>query len=167
MRTSYAPTTDPKFLGMLESWLQSQPEILVLIRYSHAAGSRDFEFFSSFRALADRIRELPPLTSVIAFRQPQLPLRGVVDDEFISRCLSSIPDGFEYLVVEAVRRVYGRGSWFHHDAGVSHAQLRGDLENRRGASVAAGLYPAWLEDTDDVISAVVPHEHGVVRSGIY
>ena len=167
MRTGYPSTTDQTFLGTLESWLRCQPEILVLIRYSHAAGSRDFEMFTSFQSLADRIRELPPLTSVIAFRQPQLPLRGVVDDEFISRCLSSIPEGSEYLVVETVRRVYGRRSWFHHDAGVSHAELRDDLEECRGTPAAAGLYPAWLEDTEDVISAVVPDEHGVVRSGIY
>jgi len=167
MRTSYTPTTAPEFLGTLESWLSSQHEILVLFRYSHAAGSRDFEFFSSFQSLSDRIRELPPLTSVIAFRQPQLPLRGVVDDAFISLCLSSIPDGSEYLVAETVRRVYGRRSWFHHDAGVSHAELRCDLEESRGTPVAAGLHPAWLEDTEDVISAFVPDEHGVVRSGIY
>jgi hypothetical protein len=36
-----------------------------------------------------------------------------------------------------------------------------------GIPVAAGLYPPWLTDSDEVISAVVPDEHGVVRSGIY
>jgi hypothetical protein len=65
MRTSYEPTTDLKFLGTLESWLQSQPEILVLIRYSHAAGSRDFEFFSSFQSLSDRIRAFAKRRSVL------------------------------------------------------------------------------------------------------
>jgi len=159
------PTTDPKFIGTLESWFQSRPEILVLIRYSHAAGSKSFEFFSLCQRLADRIQELPPRTSVIAFRQRQLPLRGVVDDEFILRCLSSIPDGSEYLVVETVRRV--SRSWFHHDAGISHVELRDDLEECRGALVAVGLYPDWLEDTDDVVSAIVPDEDGVVRPGIY
>ena len=164
---SYPPTTDPQFLSTLESWFQTQPEILVLIRYSHAAGNKDFEFYSSFQSLLDKIRELRPRTCVIAFRQPQLPLRGVVDDLFIDRCLSSIPEGTEYLVAEMVRRVAGRASWLHHGAGMSHAELRDDLEESRGTQVAAGLYPPWLEDTDDVISAVVPDEHGVVRSGVY
>jgi hypothetical protein len=164
---SYAPTTDRKFLGTLESWFRSQAEILTLIRYSHAAGSKGFEFFSSFQSLADRIRDLPPLTCVIAFRQAQLPLRGVVDDEFIARCLSIIPDGSEYLIVETVKRVYGRKSWFHHGAGESPTDLREDLEESRGVAVAVGLYPPWLEDSADVISAVVPDEHGVVKSGIY
>src|SRR6266567_6709 len=102
---SYAPTTDAKFLETLEAWLRSQSEMLLLIRYSHSAGSKDFELFSSFQSVLDAIRQLPPLTCVIAFRQPQLPLRGVVDDRFIDRCLRSIPDGSEYLTVETVRRV--------------------------------------------------------------
>jgi hypothetical protein len=164
---SYASTTDPKFLGTLESWFHSQPDILLLIRYSQAAGSKDFEFFSSFQSLANRIRELPPLTCVIAFRQTQLPLRGIVDDDLIASCLNSIPDGSEYLMLELGRRVYGRASWFRHRAGESHAELREELEESRRVAVAVGLYPPWLEDTDDVISAVVPDEHGVVRAGIY
>lgn len=77
-------TTDPKFLGTLEQWFQSQAEMLIMIRPSHAAGLKEYEFVSSFRALLDRIRELPPLTSVIAFKGPQLPLRGVVDASFIA-----------------------------------------------------------------------------------
>jgi hypothetical protein len=164
---SYAPTTDPEFLATLELWLCSQPEILALIRYSASAGSKSFEFFSSAQSLTDRIRALPPLTCVIAFRKPQLSLRGIVDDEFIARCLSTIPDGSEYLTVETVKRVYGKQSWFHHGSGESHAELREELEESRGVPVAAGLYPPWLQDADDVISAVVPDEHGVVKSGIY
>jgi hypothetical protein len=167
MCSTLVSTADPTFLATLESWFRSHPEILVLIQYSHAAGSKDFEFFTSFQSLAGRIRELRPLTSVIAFRQPQLPLRGVVDDEFISRSLSTIPDGSEYLVVEKDRRVYSYGSWFHHYADDSHADLRDHLEECRGAPVAAGHYPPWTEDNEDVISAVVPDEHGVVRWGSY
>lgn len=164
---SYPPTTDPKFLGTLESWLRNQPEVLLLIRYSHAAGSKDFEFFSSFQSVADRIRELPPLTCVIVFRQPQLPFRGVVDDGFIADCLSSTPEGSEYLVLEMTRRVYGRESWFHYGVGTSHAELREELEKSRGVAVAVGHYPPWLEDTSDVISAVVPDGQGVVKPGMY
>src|SRR5436190_2260537 len=105
MSISYSSAIGPDFLSTLESWLRARSEILVLIRRSHAAGSKDFEFFTTFQSLSDRIRELPPLTSIIAFRQPQLPIRGVVDEEFISRCVSNVPHGSEYLVVETVRRV--------------------------------------------------------------
>src|SRR5580698_8613083 len=162
---SHVPTTDPKFLGTAKSWFHSQPEILVLIRYWHAAGNKDFEFFCSFQEFSQRLAELPPLACVIVFRQPQLPIRGVVNDAFIARCLQSIPDGSEYLVTETVQRVIGHVSWFHHAEAESHAELREDLEDCRGAPVAVGLDPPWLHDTEDVISAVVPDEHGVVRPG--
>jgi hypothetical protein len=164
---TYPPTTDPKFIGTLESWFRSTPELLVLFRFSHAAGSKDFEFFSSLQALCERVRQLAPRTSVIAFRHPQLPIRGVVDDSFIAKCLSNIPDGSEYLVVETVRRIAGRHSWFHHGAGESHIELRDELEQSRGVLVAAGPYPPWIEDSDDVVSAVVADEHGVVSPGVY
>ena len=163
----YASATDPKFLGTLESWLRDLPEILVLIRYSHAAGNKDFEFFSSFGTLSNRIRQLPPRTSVVAFRQPQLPLRGVVDECFIASCLSRIPDGSEFLVLETTRRAYGEMSWLHNEAGESHAELREALEESRGTPVAVGPYPSRLEDSDDVASAIVPDENGIVRIGVY
>lgn len=164
---SYPSTNDPQFLRTLQSWFDTQAEILLMIRYSGAAGSRGFEFFRSFRDMAHRLHELPPRTSVIAFREPQLPLRGVVDDEFITECLSRIPDGSEYLVVETTRRVYGRASWFHHGSGDSHAELSEELDNSRGIPVAAGAYSPWIKDTEDVISAVVPDADGVPRSGVY
>jgi hypothetical protein len=164
---SHASATDPRFLGTLESWLNSLPEILVLIRYSAAAGNKDFGLFSSFGVLSGRIRQLPPSTSIVAFRQPQLPLRGLVDEGFIASCLSFIPDGSEFLVLEATRRAYGERSWVHWDAGESHAELREALEDSLGTPVAVGPYPPWLEDTGDVVSAIVPDVNGIVRVGVY
>jgi hypothetical protein len=158
----------PRFLDTLENWLRDRPELLVLIRYSAAAGCKDFEFYSSFEALPDRIRRLPPITAITAFRQNQLPLRGTVTEDFIAACMRHIPDGSEFLVLETVARAYGQRSWLWWDAGESHAELREALEHSRDLPVAVGLYPPfWLADSDDLISAVVPDEHGVVRGGIY
>jgi hypothetical protein len=42
-----------------------------------------------------------------------------------------------------------------------------DLEECRGSLVAAGLYPPVLEQSADVIHAVVPDPDGVVRAGPY
>jgi hypothetical protein len=164
---SCAPTTDPNFLGTLEDWFRNQSEVLIEIRYRCGAGSQDFELLPSFQALFQRIRELPLGACVTAFRKPQLPLRGVVDDNFVAKCLKHIPDGSEYLVAETVRRVYGRYSFYHCGSGESHAELRDDLEECRGAPVAAGLFPPVLERSSDVITAVVPDADGVVRAGPY
>ena len=156
-----------EFLGTLEHQLQSEPEILVLIRFSRAAGKKSFEFFSSIAALSERLRQLPASTAVTAFTKPQLPLRGVVDDAFIASCLSGIPEGSEFLVVETAPRTAGGRSWFHHSEGESHAELRGALEDSRGNPVAAGVYPVWWEQSPNTISAIVPDERGEVVHGIY
>jgi hypothetical protein len=158
---------DESFLKTLERWLGDQAEILVLIRYSHAGGSKSFEFFSSFAVLSGRLRQLPPRTSVTAFRKPQLPLRGIVDDQFIARCLNRIPESSEFLVVETAHRTAGKASWTHESAGVSHTELRDALEDSRDRSVAVGPYPPWLEESHDVVSAIVPDEDGVLHTGVY
>ena len=167
MSVNHALATDPNFLGTLERWFSSLPEMLVLIRYSRAAGRKDFEFFSSFGALSTRIHQLPPSTSITAFKQPQLPLRGVVDEGFIATCLSRVPYGSEFLVLETEHRAYGKNLWFHWEAGETHRELLEALEGSRGAPVAVGPYPPWLGDTDDVVSAIVPDEDGQVRLGVY
>lgn len=164
---SHLSTTERSFLETLENWLQSQAEILVLIRYSHAAGAKDFELFSSFAKLSERLHQLPPSTSVIAFRQPQLPLRGIVDRSFIERCLSSIPDSSEYLILETVSRKAGGFPSFHHTAGESHEELREDLADLVGSPVAVGLYPPFWDDIPDVVAGVVPYERGDLKIGVY
>lgn len=160
-------TADSKFLSTIESWLQSQSEILILIRYSHAAGGKDFEFFFSFAAFAERLRRLPPLTSITAFREHQLPFRSIVDDDFVAKCLDNIPDKTEFLLLETDPQTTGGHSWFHHIAGESHAELRRDLQESFGRRVAVGTYPQFWEEGPEVISAIVPDKNGAVTVGIY
>ena len=164
---SHTSAFDSRFLETLATWLYDQTEVLVEIRYRRGGGSRYFEFFASFEGLSQRLRELPAGACITALRRPQLPLRGVVDDAFITRCLSSIPHGVEYLVVETVRRVYGRYSFFHCGSGETHRELRDDLEESRATPVAVGLFPPVSELSAEVIRAVVPDPDGIVRPGPY
>jgi len=118
--TSLRSAANEAFLNSLESWLDSHGEVLILIRYSRAAGNKDFEFHTSFPSLRQRLRQLPSETCVTAFRTLQLQLRGIVNDAFIRKCLSSIPEGSEYAVVEMVPTTPpGRFSSFDFSAGES------------------------------------------------
>jgi hypothetical protein len=167
MHLNYVSSADAEFLNALKLWLRDESEVLVMIRYSRAGGSRDFEFFTSFASLSERLCQLPPSTSITAYGKPQLPLRGVVDDRFINNCLAEIPDGKEYLIVETVPRTAGGVSWIHHDTGETRDELRASLEDSRGNPVAVGLFPPWPDESPDVVMAIVPDENGVVQPGIY
>jgi len=160
-------TTDKKFLKTVEDWLRGQSEIMILVRYSREAGNKSFEFFTSLAALRERLARLKAETSVTAFREPQLPFRGRVDDEFISKCLGLIPAASEFLVLE-IDPWMAKQQWlFHHEAGESLDELRQVLEDLRGREVAAGKYPPWLKDSPDAISAYVPHQDGTGKAGVY
>jgi hypothetical protein len=156
-------TSDLRFLKPLESWFSSNSEILVLIWYSHAAGSKSFELFRSFSTLRERLCQLPPSTNVIAFKHLQLPLRSMVDDNFIAQCLSFISDGTEFLLLET----NAEAQWSNHVAGESHSELRGALESLQGCHVFVGEYPPVWDESPAVISGYVPDEHGVVTIGAY
>lgn len=164
---SLTSTTDKKFLRSLEDWLSRQSEIMILVRYSRAAGSKSFGFFSSFATLRQRLAQLKAETSVTAFRRPQLPLRGRVDDDFIGKCLSLIPAGSEFLVLETDPRMATQQWLYHHEAGESLDEFLKVLDGLRGRLVAVGEYPQWLNDSPDVISAYVPHQDGTVKAGVY
>ena len=160
-------TTSPEFLSIVEPWFGVKPEVVLLVRYAYAAGNRDIELIPTLDAFRARMASLAPRTSVTAFRDHTLPLRGTVDDAFIARCLGAIPDGVEYIIVETKPKVAGRYSWIHQETGTSHKELLVSLEDERGESVLAGEYPPWLVDSDGIVTAYVPDSDGVVRPGVY
>jgi len=141
--------------------------MLLLIRYHAAAGSKSFEFFNTYEAIQERIRNLSSRTCVVAFRDQQLPVRGTVDSDLASTALANIPDGTEWLAVSLHLTKMGAASWFHDVAGETHSELREALEDNAGKVMAIGPYPPWLEDSETAISAVVPEPDGNVVTGIY
>lgn len=155
---------DNQFRTTVRDWLNQRRELLVLIRYSQAAGSKDFLLIHDFAQFEERIGKLPPGTSIIVFRQPRLPFRGVVDSIFIDTLARKIHDGTEYLALYLDKWEYGWPHWF---AGETTKELITQLKGWQGKRVAIGPYPPWLEDNEDVISAIVPDADGLTQAGIY
>jgi hypothetical protein len=168
----YVKTTDHRFLSRVESWIDKRGEVLALIKYANAAGSRDFTFFNDVREFRSKLERLPPNTWVIVYGEPQLPLRGRVDDALITAALELIPDGNEYLVVSLEKTVEQyppnyRREYYEETAGETHWELKEALEEFRGRPVGVGLFPPWPDDSEDTVEAFVPDEKGEVRPGAY
>ena len=138
-----------------------------MIRYSYAGGVKEFTFFNSFPAFQARLSALSPRTSIIVFRDKYLPLRGIVDHEFISAAIALVPDGAYWLVASLQLTTMGKATWRHEASGLTHTELREELEDQFGKDTAFGLHPPWLEDNEAVISAIIPEPDGSVVCGAY
>lgn len=163
----YVSTNDLNFRATVENWLQENGEISVLIRYSHAGGNKEFEFFHSMQSFNERLQRMAPKTCVIVFREKQLPLRGKVDAHFIKIAVQTIQNAEEYLIAGLERVKYGAMSWHQFISGVGLEELKESLCECEGEIVALGAYPSWLEDNDEVVSAVVSEADGTVITGVY
>lgn len=162
-------TAHPEFQDMVANWIGGDGEVLALFRFHAAAGRISFEFFVSLDDFNNRLSELLPRTSVIVFGERQLPLRGLVNEAFISAARQSIADGSDWILVRLTQTTAGSHSWFHDTGGNSHEELESELRDEFcwGEMVALGPEPRRLEDTDTVISAVIPETDGAVRVGVY
>jgi hypothetical protein len=161
-------TSDEQFRCPIENWLADGPEVAVLIQFSAAGGAKLFEFINSMPAFLARLSKLPPRTCVTVFRRRQLPLRGAVDDRFISAVLAEIPEGAEYLIAGLETKSLGKCSWTDFIAGESLTELRTDLADLWGEAVAVGLYPGWEGVVGhDFVWAIVPEPDGSVVDGVY
>lgn len=150
----YDPDRDitPTYLATVRQWIAASGEVLVVMRYLRAAGSRDFALVSSAEQF-DRLVDVCPVgTDIIVFRDPQLPLRGVVDETFLKQVESSFPHNPECLVVEVKPKTPNDprcSGQIDHLAGLKH-----DLEETRGEIVAIGECPDFCgPDNDGMISA--------------
>jgi len=92
-------------------------------------------------------------------RDKQLPIRGFVNDDFISKALDQIPDGKHYIIIEPCS--YPNSLDYLAD-GNTHIGLVNDLKKLRGLEVWAGLDlnmpdEYWKENlAEDVLIARKP-----------
>jgi hypothetical protein len=165
---AHLSTRDAIFQRTVETWLGERGEVSALIQYSAAAGNKGFEFFTSMPSFSSRMAELAPRTCVTVFGDQQLPVRGFIDDTFISALLAHVPDGAEYLVAGLEIKHYGKCSWPDFSSGEGREELRAYLADHRGDLVAAGVYPPWEAGLDEcVIWAIAPDPDGSVVAGSY
>jgi len=80
-RAQITLTNDGQFLETVEYWIGDESEVLGAHLVFAQCGSKSFECFMFFDRLREGLEELPPETCV-TIQQSQLPLRGIVEDDF-------------------------------------------------------------------------------------
>lgn len=152
------PYNAEEFYRRVDDWIAATGEVLAVI-YHGAGNDIDKKFLTRPDELREFCREAPQYCLVIAFREPQFPLRGTVDDAFVEQALQLVPEGAEAMVLdlELKRPWWSRNPDFKllltGNTTDSHAELRHELSDWRGRAVAVGRCPPiWDKDREDIVS---------------
>ena len=158
-------TTEPTFLAEVEELLNTQGEILVELRYSRMAGSRDILLFGSFAAFQERLTALSAPTLIDVYRHYSLPLRGVITEQFIQTALAELSSAAQYLIV--YRPAPHPQRLFSFQDGEGAAELEENLRETLGQQAAVGASPDCSEASGDCLRAIVPDADGSISVGVY
>jgi hypothetical protein len=150
----YNPDRDvtPAYLSTVRDWIAATGEVLVIMRYLCGGGSKDFALVTSPEEFDQLVDVCPMGTDIIVFRDPQLPLRGVVDDAFVKQVQDLLHDQDEYLFLNMKPekpndpRCFGEFDYL--------INLKSDLEEMEGKTIAIGRCPDFTgPDNESMISA--------------
>jgi hypothetical protein len=139
----------PSVQATLQTWLDETSELFAELYYPHSGSSGWFYLLTSPADLHHLIEQVRDGAIFFLLEQKQFPLRGIVDDAFISQTLATIPDGQDYLITDLA--TYPEYVSFFGD-GDTHKQLLADLHELWGIWVGIGREPDtnsryWKEDT--------------------
>jgi hypothetical protein len=153
----YDPARDisSSFLNQVAATIAETGEVFVILRYVAAGGAKDYAFCRRYAEFQSLVEATAIGTDIEVFMKPQLPLRGVVTDTFISEVLTCIPEGAEYMLVSLECRSGSSLSVFG-SMGDAHEELTTDLRVMMGTAtaVAVGSGPHFnAPDSNELISA--------------
>jgi hypothetical protein len=154
---------DERFVALAQEWIVERGEMLALFRYSRAGGAKDFCFFRRPEDFTVRLETLRPDTSVILFRQPQLSLRGIIDEVLIDKAVSLMRGDAEIIAV-VLDEQQGTQAVLWEE---TKEEFRTALREHAGRMAAIGSYPPWLDDSEDVIDGFVPGPDGAAGKRCY
>lgn len=156
---------DSNFLKQVKDWLSKTQDIFVFARYSDTAGNKGCFWFSDHDSFYHIIEKFPAKADVIVFKDNQFPLRGIVDEAFIQNIFSTFPGNTELSFIDKITPSNGLIDLYRCD---SHKDIKESLAEFYGEPIAIGLASQWWgNDSDIMISALVPLADGTLKRGVY
>ena len=169
-RMSYAPLLTRRSLAQWEIVVSQTARAFSAIRYKQAAGNNELDrLLASFQDFCDTLLQLARFgLSDIGISPAALPMHGVAGGGMIdhSSCVQIIPVE-RSLVTYMLRLSMAANRGFTIGRVKRTLGCVTILKSVAALAVEAELYQPWLDDTEYVLSAIVPEAHGLTTSGIY
>lgn len=137
MNTNHNSLSDQAFLDKVKVWLESDGEVYVSYGYWRSGGADGELLIRSFDELRKIVAEFQNRKGGIeVYRYPRFLLRGIANEELLSKALEMIPDEIDWYLF------YSAPSHASISIGTgdnSHAALRETFERFAGQEIALGL----------------------------
>lgn len=136
---------DPIFLSMVKRWIELDGEVYAMFWLVRAGGVKWYYVFTSYNQFLSALTS-PALGSpsgvVDVYRHPQFPVRGWVDNAFVSRALSEIQDGQDWFLLSFDDEIE-KGRTIGAFGDCSHKALKQELQDNAGKYVMIGPDIHW------------------------
>ena len=183
---------DKNYLKTIESWIESEKEVFVVLLYAYAAGARDYIFIYDYEEFLALLDILPCLTWVIVFKEKQLCKRTFINEELINwaekeftekkqfycdngLCVLVLERNVDFKLLKTNKRLLHvdelRDSFARFSIRVvseDFNEFKEDIFQYWGKFVAVGTIPDhYVDDNDTMVSAKTPLPDGSVRPAPY
>jgi len=142
---------DPTFLNMVKHWIELDGEVYAIFELVRAGGVKWHYVFTSTNQFLSVLTS-PALRSpsgvIDVYRHPQFPVRGWVDNAFVSRALSEIQDGQDWFLLSFDNEIE-KGQTIGAYGDRSHKALKQELQDNAGKYVMIGPDIHWPIPPDD------------------
>lgn len=149
---------DIDFLEETRQWLDKTGEVFVVIESDVI--KTGYALVKSYNQFLRITQSLPGRTRVFVFKERQLPLRGVADEDMRQKALQMIDELGDFLILGMESEDYLQNEWFHGDM---RGELEAKFEDFYGKSIAFGEMPPWYDTDQRVTSAKTQFAHVPLR----
>lgn len=153
--------TSKEFRRIVRRWLQSNDELVTLVRLNRSAGMKRWYLVRSLEDLDTVVSRSGPTDCLTVFADPHLPLRGVSGNaEVLEAVWTSFARSPDFLLGE-VRAGDPELIDAEDFAPQDHVDVRRWLDEHLDVVVAGGPWPPFLDpDPEVAYDALVPNLDG-------
>ena len=143
---------------VLNTWLAESGELYVAVYPVHGGSSGDAYFCRNVKEIEELLtKQTWPEVVVHIFRRVQYALRGVANEELLTKALEQIPDGEWFHFVSLDCYYPSKCRWC--GSGNSHTELRHEFAEIIGQQIGIGYDPfdrddSWMSKSPDEVMIV-------------
>lgn len=164
-------TDNPDFIEKVESKLRQGEAIVILLRYSHQGGNREYFLVKSIDEFHQVLQKAHRRDALSVFFSPAFPLQGKVTEELKEKMVDLldkiIQDKEEAIIV--IRLDIDRFTLGIDNMKVFSKpnQIKEWCNKYPGVPIIIGLLAFWEDDSESMVTAYVQDLDGKIHSGAY